>query len=139
MPNQLGLAPTGSADLVEEAVEVLAAEARALGYNWSFTPVIDINARLRSAIVTTRSYGAQPEAILALALRSVRAFHRAGIAATAKHWPGEGFDDRDQHLVTTQIPLTVDDWQASFRQQPRVCPQCPRGRPAYAVHPSLLP
>lgn len=114
MPNQLGLAATGSADLVEQAVDVLAAEARALGYNWSFTPVLDINARFRSAIVATRSYGSQPDTILALALRNVRAFQRAGIAATAKHWPGEGFDDRDQHLVTTQIPLSIEDWQASF-------------------------
>ena len=114
LPNQLGLAASGSADLVEQAVDVLAAEARALGYNWSFTPVLDINAKFRSAIVATRSYGSQPDTILQLALRNVRAFQRAGIAATAKHWPGEGFDDRDQHLVTTQIPLSVDEWQAGF-------------------------
>ncbi len=114
LPNQLGLAATCSADLVEQAVDLLAAEARALGYNWSFTPVIDINAKFRSAIVATRSYGSQPDTILALALRNVRAFQRAGIAATAKHWPGEGFDDRDQHLVTTQIPLSVAQWESSF-------------------------
>ena len=112
--NQLGLAATGSAALADEAVSVLAAEARALGYNWTFTPVLDINAAFRSAIVATRSYGSNVETILEHGLVNVRAFQRAGIAATAKHWPGEGFDDRDQHLVTTINPLDMVAWRERF-------------------------
>jgi beta-N-acetylhexosaminidase len=112
--NQLGLAATGSPALADEAVSVLAAEARALGYNWTFTPVLDINAAFRSAIVATRSYGSNVETILEHGLVNVRAFQRAGIAATAKHWPGEGFDDRDQHLVTTINPLDMDAWRERF-------------------------
>lgn len=114
LPNQLGLAATGSTALSEQAAEVLAAEARALGYNWTFTPVVDINAAFRSAIVATRSYGSDVDTILAHALGHVHAFQGSGLAATAKHWPGEGFDDRDQHLVTTLNPLDRADWEASF-------------------------
>ena len=114
MPNSLGLAATGSTALAEEAVAVSAREARALGFNWTFTPVVDINAAFRSAIVATRSYGSNVDTILAQALVNVRTFQRHGIAATAKHWPGEGFDDRDQHLVTTINPLDVTKWQAGF-------------------------
>lgn len=116
LPNQLGLAATGSTALSEQAVDVLAAEARALGYNWTFTPVVDINAAFRSAIVATRSYGSDVDTVLAHALGNVHAFQRSGIAATAKHWPGEGFDDRDQHLVTTLNPLDSAAWEASFGQ-----------------------
>ncbi len=112
--NQLGLAATGSPALADEAVSVLAAEARALGYNWTFTPVLDINAAFRSAIVATRSYGSNVETIMEQGLVNVRAFQRAGIAATAKHWPGEGFDDRDQHLVTTINPLDMAAWHERF-------------------------
>jgi beta-N-acetylhexosaminidase len=112
--NQLGLAATGSPALADEAVSVLAAEARALGYNWTFTPVLDINAAFRSAIVATRSYGSNVETILEHGLVNVRAFQHAGIAATAKHWPGEGFDDRDQHLVTTINPLDMEAWRERF-------------------------
>jgi beta-N-acetylhexosaminidase len=43
-----------------------------------------------------------------------RVFQKNGIAATVKHWPGEGYDDRDQHLVTTINPLTIDEWEATF-------------------------
>jgi beta-N-acetylhexosaminidase len=112
--NQLGLAAAGSAALSEEAVNVLAAEARALGYNWTFTPVLDINAAFRSAIVATRSYGSDVDTIIEQALVNVRTFQRHGIAATGKHWPGEGFDDRDQHLVTTINPLDMDAWRLRF-------------------------
>lgn len=114
LPNQLGLAATGSTKLGSAAVGVLAAEAKAMGYNWSFTPVTDINAAFRSAIVATRSYGSNTDTILAQALANVQTFQQHGMAATAKHWPGEGFDDRDQHLVTTQNPLEMDAWHASF-------------------------
>jgi len=114
MPNQLGLAATGSPELAEQAVTVLAREARAMGYNWTFTPVLDINAAHRSAIVATRSYGSNVDTILAHARINVQTFQRHGIAATAKHWPGEGFDDRDQHLVTTHNPLSEAQWEAHF-------------------------
>lgn len=114
LPNQLGLAATGSTALAEEAVAVLAAEARAMGYNWTFTPVVDINVAFRSAIVATRSYGSDPDTILAQARVNVATFQRHGIAATAKHWPGEGYDDRDQHLVTTINPLDMAGWRERF-------------------------
>lgn len=114
LPNQLGLAATGSPERAEQAVQVLAREARCLGYNWTFTPVLDINAAFRSAIVATRSYGCDLDTIERQALVNVRTFQRHGIAATAKHWPGEGYDDRDQHLVTTINPLDEPSWAASF-------------------------
>jgi beta-N-acetylhexosaminidase len=114
LPNQLGLAAMGEAALAKQAVEVIAREARALGYNWSFTPVVDINAAFRSAIVATRSYGSDRDTVLNLARDHVAALQQHGIAATAKHWPGEGFDDRDQHLVTTLNPLERAQWEHQF-------------------------
>ncbi|MDE2501609.1 MAG: hypothetical protein KGL18_01345 [Burkholderiales bacterium] len=114
MSNQLGMAAMADAALYERAVEVMAREARALGINWSFTPVLDINAEFRSAIVATRSYGSDPALIGALAAIHVDAMQRNGVAATAKHWPGEGYDARDQHLVTTLNPLGIEAWHARF-------------------------
>lgn len=92
---------------------IMAEEARAAGINWSFTPVIDINALFRSPIVATRGLGSDPDRIRDHALAHIREVQAAGVAATVKHWPGEGHDDRDQHLVTTINPLSIDDWHAS--------------------------
>lgn len=114
LPNQLGLAACADPQINEDAVAVMAREAKAMGYNWSFTPVVDINAAFRSAIVATRSYGSDRDAVLRLARSHVATYQRHGIAATAKHWPGEGFDDRDQHLVTTINPLGRERWEREF-------------------------
>jgi beta-N-acetylhexosaminidase len=51
----------------------------------------------------------------------MEAFQRNGVASAVKHWPGEGFDDRDQHLVTTVNPLLMDEWEANFGRLYRVC------------------
>ncbi|RYE87792.1 MAG: glycoside hydrolase family 3 protein [Hyphomicrobiales bacterium] len=93
---------------------IMAHEARAAGMHWSFTPVLDVNAAFRSAIVATRGYGSDLATIERHALAQLEAFQAEGIAATLKHWPGEGYDDRDQHLVTTINPLAMDEWEAVF-------------------------
>lgn len=114
VPNQLGVAASDSADMAAQVAGLMAREGRALGFNWAFGPVLDINARHRSAIVATRSFGSDPERIGRLARAHVAALQREGVAATLKHWPGEGDDDRDQHLVTTLNRLDVPTWEASF-------------------------
>lgn len=114
VPNPLGLAAVDDVEATTAISTIMAEEARAVGLNWSFTPVIDINQAWRSAIVGTRSYGSDPERIARHALAQIAAFQKQGVAATVKHWPGEGYDDRDQHLVTTVNPLTLKEWEKTF-------------------------
>jgi len=114
LPNAMGTAAMADPALAADVARVLAAESRSMGFNWSFTPVADIAHRPDSAIVGTRSYGSNLSTIAEQSLIHLKALQAAGIAATAKHWPGEGFDRRDQHLVTTVNPLSWDDWMASF-------------------------
>ena len=114
VPNPLALAAVGDLQASRSVARIMGQEARAIGINWSFTPVIDINAAFRSAIVATRGFGNSVEVIEQQALAQIDEFQAAGVAATVKHWPGEGYDDRDQHLVTTINPLTMPDWEASI-------------------------
>lgn len=111
--NPLALAAVDDVEATRAIATLMAKEARAFGINWSFTPVLDINAAFRSPIVATRGFGADPERIERHALAQLTAFQAAGVAATAKHWPGEGHDDRDQHLVTTINPLDLETWEAT--------------------------
>jgi len=103
VPNQLALAAINNLHDTRTVTQIMAQEARAVG-----------NAAFRSAIVATRSYGDQPELIKQHAIAQLEVLQANGIAACAKHWPGEGFDDRDQHLVTTVIPQTRCEWDATF-------------------------
>ncbi len=113
-PNQLGCAAAACLDTYGEALRMLSAELASLGVNWTFSPVLDVNQKFQSAVVGTRSYGSDPALIGELAQLHIEVFQQHGVATTAKHWPGEGFDDRDQHLVTTINPMTVEEWTAVF-------------------------
>lgn len=113
VPNPLALAAVDDVQASTTIARIMAVEARAAGINWSFTPVIDINALFRSPIVATRGLGSDPDRIRDHALAHIRELQANGVAATVKHWPGEGHDDRDQHLVTTINPLSIEDWRAT--------------------------
>ena len=114
VPNQMALSAADDPTLTRDCAAILAREGKQLGINWSFTPVIDINASFRSAVVGTRSYGNDLARIKRHALAHIEGLQQNGIAATVKHWPGEGYDDRDQHLVTTINPLPMEQWRASY-------------------------
>ncbi|MYM83454.1 glycoside hydrolase family 3 protein [Duganella sp. FT50W] len=114
LPNQMGVAACADLDLTSRLAAVVAAECRALGFNWSYTPVVDLNHAFRSAVVGTRSFGSDVTTVREQSLAYIRELQRHGVAATAKHWPGEGYDDRDQHLATTINPLSMAQWEASF-------------------------
>lgn len=114
IPNQMGIAACDDTDLTERLARIVGKESRALGYNWSFTPVVDINQAFRNAVVGTRSYGSDPDRIIRHAETYIRALQDEGLAACAKHWPGDGIDDRDQHLGTSVNALSMDAWEQSF-------------------------
>jgi beta-N-acetylhexosaminidase len=114
MPNQLAFAACTDMQATEAALNVMASEASAFGFNFSFTPCIDINHDFRSAIVGTRSFGNNIDVISRHAKQHIAVLRKHGIACAAKHWPGEGYDARDQHLVTTINPQSTDEWLSTF-------------------------
>ncbi|MCR6670903.1 MAG: hypothetical protein NVV79_06040 [Devosia ginsengisoli] len=89
VPNPLGLAAVDDVEATTAISTIMAKEAAAVGLNWSFTPVIDINQAWRSAIVGTRSYGSDMDKVERHALAQISAFQANGVAATVKHWPGK--------------------------------------------------
>ncbi len=114
VPNSLALAAINDVAASRVINAISAKEARSIGINWTFTPCVDINASFRSAIVGTRSFGSDVAAITRHALAEIDVLQSNGIACTLKHFPGEGYDDRDQHLVTTVNPLSVEEGEATF-------------------------
>jgi beta-N-acetylhexosaminidase len=114
VPNPLALAAIDDLQVTAEISRIIAEDAAFVGVNWSFTPVMDINQAFRSSIVATRSFGADVETICRHGVSHIEVLQLHNIAATAKHWPGEGYDDRDQHLVTTINPLSMAKWDATF-------------------------
>lgn len=95
---------------------VSAREAGSIGVNWLFNPVCDLYMNWRNTIVNTRSFGADPDRVLAMTRAYIRGVHDSGfpIACTAKHFPGDGTEERDQHLVMGCNDLTGEEWRGTF-------------------------
>ena len=110
-PDLMSLAAADDESLVRLMGEATAVEARAYGVHWTFGPVVDVNANPGNPITNTRSLGDDPARIARLASVLVQSLQEHGLAATVKHFPGDGWDDRDQHLATTINPLSRDEWE----------------------------
>lgn len=89
-------------------------EAAAVGGNTAFAPIIDINYNFRNPITNIRSFGDNPERVAKMGAAYVKGAQEAGLCVTIKHFPGDGTDGRDQHLLTTYNNLSYEDWMATF-------------------------
>ncbi|WP_062201404.1 beta-phosphoglucomutase [Demequina salsinemoris] len=110
----LQAAATGDDSCAYRMGEVAAVEGRALGVTWDFAPIIDIQVNPRNPIVLNRAFGSDPERVARMGVEFVKGLQDHGVAASIKHWPGDGVDDRDQHLVTTVNTLSVEEWEETF-------------------------
>lgn len=89
--------------LSETAGWLMAAELRAVGVDFSFAPVLDIDYG-KSTVIGDRAFHQDNQVITELAHAYTKGMHHAGMAATGKHFPGHGAVTADSH---TDIP--VDD------------------------------
>lgn len=101
--------------------EACAKEGGAFGANWSFAPVADIEYNWRNPIVGTRAYSNNPDVVAACAVEYIKQCQKYGVAASAKHFPGDGLDERDQHLVTSINSFSCKEWDESYGKVYQAC------------------
>ena len=97
-----------------EMGRVSGVEASAIGCNWSFAPIVDINYNWRNPIISSRSFGSDPDLVLEMSLAYMKGIQESGILPAAKHWPGDGIDERDQHLSFSVNSLSTEEWDQTF-------------------------
>jgi beta-N-acetylhexosaminidase len=120
-PPQLCLGATGSAELAYDFGKYCALEAEVLGFNWTFGPVADLPVNWRNPALVNRMLGDDTPQVMALLARIIRGYQDHGLSATAKHFPGDGVDDRDQHLITSVNSLSKEEWMETFGEIYRAC------------------
>jgi beta-N-acetylhexosaminidase len=111
---QLEVAATDDETMAYRLGLVAGREGRAAGCNWALAPIIDIDYNHNNPITNTRTYGSDPERVLRMARAYMKGVQECGLAVSIKHWPGDGVDGRDQHLVTSVNTLSVEKWDATF-------------------------
>lgn len=97
-----------------EMGRIAGVEAAAIGCNWSFAPIVDINRNWRNPIISTRTFCDDPDQTLELACAYMKGIRESGIAPAAKHFPGDGIDEFDQHLSFSVLNYDVDTWMETF-------------------------
>ena len=89
-------------------------EAHALGCNWNFAPMADILFNWRNTIVNTRSFGNDPDTVLEMCRAYLKGSQQSNVLSCVKHFPGDGVEERDQHLVLGINDLSCEEWDVSF-------------------------
>ncbi|MGH7506458.1 MAG: glycoside hydrolase family 3 N-terminal domain-containing protein, partial [Longimicrobiales bacterium] len=110
LPPLAALGALGDLDATRAAANLTAREALALGVNWVFAPVADVDFEPRNPIVGTRAFGSDPERVAAHVVEWIRGCHDAGALCCAKHFPGHGRTVEDSHA---QLP-SVDAEQQTL-------------------------
>jgi beta-N-acetylhexosaminidase len=103
LPRAMAIGATGSEDLSYQAGRIAGEEARAIGVNVNFYPVVDVNNNPRNPIINIRSFGGDPKLVSRMARAYIRGFQGTGGMATAKHFPGHGDTSTDSHLELPSI------------------------------------
>ena len=96
--------------LTEEVSAAIAADLAAVGVNWNYAPVADVNVPA-NPVIGSRAFGSDPELVARHVAAAVRGFQRLGVAACAKHFPGHGSTVEDSHLA---LPALVGDIEAGL-------------------------
>lgn len=111
LPYLMSLGAANDAQLAYEYGKATALEATMVGANWSFSPVCDLNINKRNPLVNVRALTDDVDLAARLLPQVIRGMQENGLAACAKHFPGDGLDYRDQHIITTKNTLGLEDWK----------------------------
>ncbi|EXI61415.1 beta-hexosamidase [Mannheimia granulomatis] len=111
---QVKIGATNDAKYAYEMGRVAGVEAAAVGCNWSFAPIVDISYNWRNPIISNRVFGSDPDKVLEMALAYMKGIQESGIAPAAKHFPGDGVDERDQHLSFSVNSFSCEEWDNTY-------------------------
>jgi len=117
----LAVAATNDDTMAAKLGTVCGREGAAVGVNWSFAPIIDIDYNFRNPITNVRTFGSDPGRVKRMGVNYVKAVQKEGVPASIMHLPGDGVDERDQHLVTSINSLSCEDWDATFGEAYKAC------------------
>jgi beta-N-acetylhexosaminidase len=81
----------------------LAEEVRAFGFNIDFAPVLDINSNPDNQVIGNRSFGADPDIVTKLGIRTMAGIQSGGIISVVKHFPGHGDTSVDSHVGLPKV------------------------------------
>jgi beta-N-acetylhexosaminidase len=126
--------------LAESVGAAAARSVKHMGFNWNFSPVLDINSNPDNPVISERSFGSDPDRATELALAWMRGGMSQGVACCVKHFPGHGDTVDDSHLHLPKVDKPRAELEAlefrPFRTAARIAPSM---MTAHILYPTLDP
>ncbi|WP_445116565.1 beta-N-acetylhexosaminidase [Acinetobacter sp. WZC-1] len=130
--------PQQALSLTEQCGWLMATEVLAVGINFSFAPVLDINGI--SDVIGNRAFSSNMDDIIPLARAFMKGMHAAGMATTGKHFPGHGSVQADSHVAAAIDPRSYQDIHDHDMQSfIHLQPQLDALMPAHVIYENVDP
>jgi beta-N-acetylhexosaminidase len=107
-PQPMAFGATHNPAYVEQFAKIVAEESRALGIDWNFYPIADVQINPENPIINTRSFGEDPAEVGEMVTAYIRGSHEGGMLTTLKHFPGHGDTDVDSHLNLARVNAPLE-------------------------------
>ncbi len=115
LPFPMAWGAADDAELIEKAGEATAAIARRAGIHWTFAPIVDLNMNPDNPVTNVRAISDSADQVIKIGSAYIRGLQKNNVmVACAKHFPGDGVDDRNQHFCTTINSLSREEWMNTF-------------------------
>ncbi len=109
LPSNMALGAANDENLAFEKGLLTARQARSLGVDWVFAPVLDLANNPLNPIVNTRSFGSSPELVARLGRAFIKGLRQGGALNSIKHFPGHGDTTTDSHLALPVLSKTKEE------------------------------
>lgn len=110
------MAATGDFQSAYQLGRISGYEAAQVGVNMSFAPIVDIDMNFRNPIMNVRTFGSDKNRVIEMSSAQAKGLEECGVIPVIKHFPGDGVDERDQHLLSSVNSLQADEWMESYGQ-----------------------
>jgi beta-N-acetylhexosaminidase len=107
-PAAMAFGAAGDKELARQFGRITAQEARAVGVQWNWFPVADVNSNPANPIINTRSFGEDPALVGEMVVAYIGGARSEGMLTTVKHFPGHGDTDTDSHLTLARSNATME-------------------------------
>jgi beta-N-acetylhexosaminidase len=108
LPPMRELGQRGDEGLVQRVGQLLAHELRAVGFDWDFAPVLDVDTNPANPVIGDRSFSRDAELVGRLGVALGRGLEAGGVASCGKHFPGHGDTTTDSHLTLPRLPHDLE-------------------------------
>lgn len=110
-PGNMALGAANDPALTEQVGQAIGNELAALGINFNFAPVIDVNSNQNNPVIGIRSFGDNPQRVAEMGVAYINGQKSAGVISSVKHFPGHGNTASDSHLGLATVNYGKQTWQ----------------------------